>query len=189
VHIDSSEIVVSRFGVFATGEFLMLGGQGTAIEPRLAIMNSGGGRLLDVPPPSGLGFGVPHASWPGSEKLTLLEPAANGLVYLVSEDGTAYGIASTGEISGAIQLTRPREGAGLSEIKISGDRLAAIYTVHGDKTLWWISVYELSTGKPVAAYGPVENIVMCYRAEAGRDQFTLLRPGGGRIMFATASSP
>jgi hypothetical protein len=55
----------------------------------------------------------------------------------------------------------------------------------------WITVHDLSSGEPLASYGPVRDFVLCYRAGEGvPDRFTLLgMSAAGELQFIEASAP
>src|SRR5262249_11858048 len=131
----------------------------------------------------------PGSPWLTMNRLNFLVPASDGNVYLVSGDGPAYAITPSAEIVGTIDLASPQPGASLIDVKTSGCRLAAIYTTRNERSsLRWISVYDLTTHKRVAEYGPVQDTVMCYRSEASQDRFSLLSVKDGRTTVLNASA-
>jgi hypothetical protein len=190
VDLSADEIIADRFAVFDSGDFLLLGHQKASPEPRLAVMASEGGVLRDVvsPPGTGATSGSARSQWLKMNKLSFLEPASDGNVYFAPEDGPAYAISPSAEVVGTVNLASPQTGASLFDLKISGRRLAALYNIEDKQPmLRWISVYDLSTRNHVATYGPVRDIVMCYRADASYDRFSLLGVKGGRKMVFNAS--
>src|SRR6185503_15893944 len=52
LELDPDEIVARQFGVFDSGDFLILGYRGERAEPRLAVLASSGGSFRDVSPPT-----------------------------------------------------------------------------------------------------------------------------------------
>jgi hypothetical protein len=190
VDLSAEEIIADRFAIFDSGDFLLLGHQKASPEPRLAVMASQGGALRDVVNPAGTGAvsGSARSQWLTMKKLNFLEPANDGNVYFAPEDGPAYAISPSAEVIGKVNLASPQPGASLFDLKISGRRLAALYNIEDQRPmLRWISVYDLNTRNRVATYGPVRDIVMCYRADGSYDHFSLLSVKGGRKMVFNAS--
>ncbi len=191
VELDPSQIVAQRFAVFDSGDFLLLGyrsGHGARpAQPRVAVMPANGESLRDVVPPTSLS----SSTWLTTDGLSFAEPATDGHVYFAPESGAAYAITPSAEISRTIHLVSPQKGAGLVALKISGPRLAAIYYDVQDKqpSVRWVAVHDLGSGRQVASYGPVQNLVMCYRPEGSHDRFTLLGGRGGDSLLFIASAP
>jgi hypothetical protein len=184
--LDPAEMHAHRFAVLDSGELLLLGSQSVVASARLALMPATGGTLRDVSPPrEGRSSRVADASsWLSVGTLSFLEPLPNGDALLVQEGRPVYRITATGESVVAFGLgAPPREGTVLVDVKVSDQRLAAIYSLNDGKgTGRWMTVHDISSGLPVATYGPVEHTVMCFRHEGSEDRFKLLGAKDGRIM-------
>jgi hypothetical protein len=151
-------------------------------------MGPEGGTLRDVATRAGGSFGPRGLQSLSIDKLMFLEPSTDGNVYIVSEGGSAYAISASAEVIGTINLASPQTGARLFDLKISGRRMAALYNIEdGQPALRWIAIYDLNSRDRVATYGPVREIVMCYRAEGAYDRFLLLGVRDGRKVAFSAS--
>lgn len=195
--VDYRHFAASSFAVFASGEFLVSGrSPETPTRGRLAVLGASGG-LFDVVLPEAAPTAKPS-------RLTQLayfdlaadEPAADGNVYYArpAPEGFVYAISPAGDIMSRFAIPSPRPKAGLAAIKVSGSRLAAIYRepgVEGEGMTSWVGVHDLASGSRLAAYGPVHNLILCYRSGGGvPDSFTLLgMSGAGQLQLIEASAP
>jgi hypothetical protein len=192
-----AEMLVGSFAVFKSGEFLLAGRNLEGpMRPRVAIL-SGGGSLQDVTLPAdpAVGKGLSVESRMRLLDSACAEPAPDGHVYLVrpTPKGPVYAVSPSAGVVGGFALVPPRPEARLLAIKVSGDRLAAVYEAapasDEESSVHWIAVHDLSTGEHLAAYGPVTRIVLCYRYGQGRDSFTLLSMKDEGLQLLEVSAP
>lgn len=179
---DESTLAVELFGVFATGEFLLVAHDRRTGEDVVAIAD-GTSEPRRVEFPLTERGDVP-------ERL-LAEPGADGRIYLTQALGDRiYAIAPTGSISASVETARPRgPDVQLVSLHVSRGRIAATY--QGKPTGQpltpprWVVVHDVDTGRHVATYGPLPKMLICYQHLQTGDRFTMLNfagPGWQRLV-------
>jgi hypothetical protein len=195
VALNASELVADSLAAFDSGEFLLIGREGGAPKPRVAVLPRGGQPLRDVLPQSRRDMPRPRDNpkslTTGHDDAPLLAVAnSDGCIYMTSQAGTVQVVSSAGRVIREIRVASSQRDGRLMELKVSGQRLAAVYSVPlGARSVRWIEVYSVESGEHVASYGPVTHLVMCYRPEGARDRFTLLAGKRGRSYQLEASAP
>ena len=183
--LDESNLAVHSFGVFATGEFLVIARDRQAMTDVIAITD-GTSQPRRIKSPFADGGDA-------TERLHA-EPGPNGRVYLAQASGDrVYPIAQTGSIGGSIEIARPSgQDIRLISLHISHGRLAAAYQGKpSGQPLTpprWVVVHDVETGRHIATYSPLPKMLACYqRTEAG-DQFTMLNFAGASWQMLVASA-
>jgi hypothetical protein len=116
--LDESNLAVHSFGVFATGEFLVIARDRQAMTDVIAITDgtSQPRRIKS-----------PFADGGDATERLYAEPGPNGRIYLAQASGDrVYPIAQTGSIGGSIEIARPSgQDIRLISLHISHGRLVS----------------------------------------------------------------
>ena len=186
--VDFGEIQIDRFAVFGSGDLLLLGYRQQPRGPRIAVMPGTGGALRDV-------LGLPHTL---TEDPTLevsdrqpppvisrAETGSDGRAYFVraATKPVVYAVTDQGDMTEVLELAATPRDASLTDFKVSGQRLAAIYFKErsGEEgPRWWVNTYDLVLGEQVASCGPLAKAVLCYWSMDSQDRFTLF--GGDSLL-------
>jgi hypothetical protein len=193
VVLEPAKIRVDAFAVFVTGDILLVGDRPGRTGPGVAIRPADGGLLREVWLSDGVDAGLFSAAASGAT--IHAESSWDGRVYLAGNTGRVYAVSASGDVDARVELGRaPVTGARLVGIRLSGQRLAAIYAEQRPgpmaSSVYWATVHDTMTGEPVASYGPMAHAVACYRATTGSpDQFTLYTRLEGRLRLLHAQSP
>jgi hypothetical protein len=182
VKIDPYQLIVQRFEVFGSGDFLLYGHRMHRNATRLAILPSGGGDIAEVVDSQSVDF-------EDSSPYALMTRGAAGRIYVAGQDGDGaiYAISAYGERENA-SFGYSREGSTLVAMPAgqklvalmeSKHRVAAVYfeAPSGDRAgRSWITVYDdvAGFGERQVVYGPVEGMPICYQRKGSRDRFTVL---------------
>ena len=184
--LDESTLAVELFGVFATGEFLLVAHDRRTREDVVAITDG-------TSEPRRVEF--PFTKRGDVPERLLAEPGADGRIYLTQALGDRiYAIAPTGSISASVETARPRgPDVHLASLHVSRGRIAATYqgkpTGQPLTTPRWVVVHDVDTGRHVATYGPLPKMLICYQHLEGGDQFTMLNFAGANWQRLVASVP
>jgi hypothetical protein len=196
--IDLDEILVHRFEVLGSGEFLLTGLR-LGAGPRVAVMAGEGDSLRDLsvfeddksetapaamqnedqarPPVASPAQrpAPPPASLPDR-----LARSGDGRFYLVprGEDSkSVHAIEASGQSRFAFNLSPMAPNLRLVDLMAAGNRLSAVYYEERpeSRAFFWLAVYDITLGERLAVYGPAPAIPICYKRTEGEDEFTLLK--------------
>ncbi len=191
IDVDIEEIVVDNFAAFGAGAFLLAGERPHSPGGARRAVLAADGTLRDVWLPES-GANRENTVDTGEMFTSFAEVGPDGRIYFArnTDKSDVYSISSSGEIDKLFDLVPPRRNARLTAIKISRNRLAAIYQIDVPETgtsSREVSIHDLSTGETLASYGPIPNLVMCYQStEALPDRFTLFSIKNWRMQLLTA---
>ena len=191
VEVDPDQILVDKFEVFGSGDFLVRGRRPNSSDPRLAILGSSGRSLQDVRRWSGKFLDDPSPDTP--PHFDYMVRGRDGRIYLTQPDpgeegDTVYAISSTGDAERVFKLPRMPKDPSLLGWTASEDAFAATYHDGGEQSgRWWVAVYR-NDGDDVqtTVYGPAPGPPICYEHVGAKDRFTFVKDG---TKLVTMSSP
>lgn len=191
VEVDPDQILVDKFEVFGSGDFLLRGRRANSSDARLAILASSGQTLQDVRRWSGKFLDEPSPETP--PHFDHMVRGRDGRIYITQPDpgeegDTVYAISSNGDAERMFKLPRMPKDPSLLGWTASDDAFAATYHDGGERSgRWWVAVYR-SEGEDVetTVYGPAPGPPICYEHVGAKDRFTFVKDGSKLV---TMSSP
>ena len=191
VEVDPDQILVDKFEVFGSGDFLVRGRRPNSSDPRLAILASSGGTLQDVRRWSGKFLDDPSPKT--APHFDHMARGRDGRIYVTQPDpgeegDTVYAISPGGDAERMFKLPRMPKDPSLLGWTASDDAFAATYHDGGEQSgLWWVAVYR-NEGDEVqtTVYGPAPGPPICYEHVGAKDRFTFVKDG---TKLVTMSSP
>lgn len=167
--IDESELLVKDIARLASGDVLLAGirpatkALATAI---LRIGNSGG-----QSPVAEVRTAQPAAA-------IYAASGTDGHAYIAEErNAQVFRVTSQNRVDRSFALASVSATARLGGIQMSGGRLASLHSdaIGSDPSVQrFVAVQDLDSGREVGLYGPVGQLVMCYRSTGRADEVTVL---------------
>jgi len=187
VEVDDRQILVRRFEVFGSGDYLLIGHPNDLEQVRIAVLDASGGNLREVPGWSGFPAGL--AGDMNEETSTTpsdyIVRGSDGRIYIAEQDPRlAYVPVVAFEPSGisgeAFRLRSMPRHQQLRGLEAAGGRVAAVFSEaspDGNGERWWITVFDSTLGEMQARYGPVPAKPVCYHREGSEERFTFVIRG------------
>ena len=189
ITVDPAAIAVDQIAAFASGDLLLVGDAPLTGKLRMVVQPSDRGRLREVALPGSISESRSEEAGVERSRI-LMASSATGMdeIFVVRSRSTrGYTIASSGQVTGEFAVPPPPlPDVSLVDIRVSGQRLAAIFRQDG-RGGNWVVAYDFLTGTNARTYGPVPNLITCYWSSP-RDRFTLLSTLKGEWKLVAAEA-